>query len=72
MERINEFDILRYFKFFEAHETIADFSDGTKAGVLIMKFVNDKNVAIDVTIIEGEWKIEEPYAVDEDFRPLNK
>ena len=72
MERLDEFDILHSFKFLEAHETIADCSDGTKATVLIMKFVNDKNVAIDVTVIDGEWRIEEPYAVDDDYRPLKK
>lgn len=70
MERLDEFDILQNFKFLEAHETMADCSDGTKANVLIMKFVNEKNVAIDVTIIDGEWKIEEPYAVDDEYIPL--
>lgn len=70
MERLEEFDILQNFKFLEAHETMADCSDGTKASVLIMKFVNDKNVAIDVTIIDGEWHIEEPYAVTDEYLPL--
>ena len=72
MEKLDEFCILNGFKFLEAHETIADCDDGTNAYVLILRFVNDKNVCIEVTVIDGEWKIEEPYAVTDEYLPLKK
>ena len=72
VDYLGEFDILKGFKFWEASETMADGNDGSVANVLIMKFVNDKNVAIDVVFVDGEWSIEEPYAVDDDYRPLKK
>ena len=70
MERLDEFDVLRGFTLLEAHEGMAESNDGDVANVLIMKFVNTKKVAIDVVFIDEEWKIEEPYAVDDDYRPL--
>lgn len=70
VDYLGEFDILKGFKFLEASETMADGSDGSVSNVLIMKFVNEKNVAIEVTIIDGEWRIEEPYAVTDDYFPL--
>lgn len=72
MDRLNEFDILQGFKFFEAHETMADCNDGSVANVIILKFVNEKNVAIEVDFIDGEWHIGEPYAINDDYEPLKK
>ena len=72
MERLKEFDILSGFKFLEANLTEATWSDGTSTDILIMTFVNDKQVAIDVTVIDGEWNITEPYAVDKDYKPLKR
>lgn len=69
---LDEFDILSGFKFIQAYETVAECSDGTTDIVTIMTFANDKNVAIDLTIIDGELKLCEPYAVDDSFEPLNK
>lgn len=72
MDRIDEFDILQGFKFLEAYEHIAAFDDGSKADVIVMKFYNDKNVAIEITFVDGEWQVGEPYAIDNDFNPINK
>lgn len=70
VDYLDEFNILHGFEFLEAYETMADCSDGTVANVLAMKFVNKKNVAIEVMFIDGDWKIGEPYAVDDECNPL--
>ena len=72
MDRIEEFDILQGFKFLEAYEQIVNSDDGSKADVIVMKFYNDKNVAVEITLIDGEWQVGEPYAIDNDFNPINK
>lgn len=72
MDRIDEFNILRGFKFLEAYEHIATFDDGSKADVIEMKFYNDKNVVIEITFVDGEWQVGEPYAIDDEFNPINK
>ena len=69
---LDEFNVLNGFKFVQAYETVAKCSDGTEDIATIMTFVNEKNVAIDVVIIEGELKLGEPYAVDDELRPLTK
>lgn len=69
---LDDFNVLSGFKFLAAYETLAHCSDGTKETVTIMKFVNDKNVAIDVDIICGELRLGEPYAVDDEYLPLKK
>lgn len=68
--RLEEFRILHGFTLIDVFFTEASCSDGTVSDVLIFKFANKKNVCIDVTIIDGEWHIEEPYAVDEECNPL--
>lgn len=68
--RLEEFRILFGFILVDVYFTEANCSDGTVSDVLIFKFVNKKNVCIDVTIIDGEWHIEEPYAVDKEYNPL--
>lgn len=72
MDRIDEFNILQGFKFLEAYEQIAVSDDGSMADVIAMKFYNDKNVAIEITFIDGEWQVGEPYAIDNEFNPINK
>ncbi len=72
MDRIDEFNILQGFKFLEAYEQIANFDDGSMADVIVMKFYNDKNVAIEITFIDGEWQVGEPYAIDNEFNSINK
>ena len=72
MDRIDEFNMLQGFKFLEAYEQIAVSDDGSMADVIVMKFYNDKNVAIEITFIDGEWQGGEPYAFDNDFNPINK
>lgn len=67
---LDEFNILKGFKFGMAIETVVECSDGTKDFATIMSFANDKNVAIDLVIIDGELKLGEPYAVDNELRPL--
>lgn len=70
MERLTEFDVLIGFSFLEAHEVDVDCSDGTKTFATTLKFVNKKNVAIDVDFIDGEYYIGEPYAVTDEYLPL--
>ena len=72
MDRIDEFNILQGFKFLEACEQIVNSDDGSKADVIVMKFYNDENVAIEITFVDGEWQVSEPYAIDNDFNPINK
>lgn len=72
MDRIDEFNILQGFKFLEAYEQIAISDDGSMADVIVMKFYNDKNVAIEITFIDGEWQVSEPYAIDNEFNSINK
>ena len=67
---LEEFRILHGFILIDVYFTEASCSDGTVSDVLIFKFANKKNVCIDVTIIDGEWKIEESYAVDDEYIPL--
>lgn len=72
VDYLDEFNILSGFAFLEAYETMADCSDGTVANVLVMKFVNKNMVAIELTFIDGEPSFGEPYAVDDEFKPLIK
>lgn len=72
MDRIDEFNMLQGFKFLEAYEQIAVSDDGSMADVIVMKFYNDKNVAIEITFIDGEWQVGEPYAIDNEFNSINK
>lgn len=74
MELLEELGILQNFKFLKAETGWAETSiNGVKdreVPVIIMTFVNDKNVAIDISIIEMEVSVGEPYAVDDEFKPL--
>lgn len=76
MEELEEMNILQGFKFYKAETGCAETSIKGKRGedvpVIVMMFVNDKNVAIDVAIIDMEVQIGEPYAIDDEFRPLKK
>ena len=72
MDILDEFDILQGFKFLEAYEQIVNSDDGSKADVIVMKFYNDKNVAIEITFVDGELQVGEPYAIDDEFNPINK
>lgn len=70
MEHLDEFNVLSGFKFLEAYNQIAPCSDGTTAEVTTPRFYNDKKVGIDVDVIDGEIRISEPYAINEDFEPI--
>ena len=72
MKRLEEFDILCGFKLLKVYMTEAKCSDGTTDDVMIMTFVNDKHVAVDVVFIDGEYQVTEPYAVNYDFEPVDK
>lgn len=66
---LDEFSILYGFKLAEVYETLTSEHEA----VIIMKFVNDKNVAIDVDFYSyGELRIREPYAVDDEYLPLKR
>lgn len=72
IEMLDEFDVLYGFSFVEAYETMAENNDNTFSNVIVFKFANTKNVAIDVVFVDGEYHIEEPYAVDDNYVPLRK
>lgn len=71
MEHLDEFDILSGFKFIEAYEQTANCSNGTKEYVTTLRFANDKNVGVDIDVVGGELHLSEPYAVNEDYEPIN-
>ena len=72
MERLEEFDCLCGFKLFKAYESNVECSDGTKTYATVLQFANDKHVAVDVVFIDGEYTITEPYAITDDFEPVDK
>ncbi len=73
MEYLEEFNILLGFKFLEAYETEATCKeDNTKDFATIIRFVNEKHVAIDMIMLDGELSLTEPYAVNENFKPIDK
>lgn len=47
MERLEEFDRLHGFTFFDAHEQMSKSSDGIPAQVITLRFYNNKHVMID-------------------------
>ena len=71
MERLEEFDRLHGFTFFEAHEQMAKGSDGMLAQVITLRFYNNKHVMIDVYLIDGEYSFSEPYAVNDEFDAID-
>lgn len=74
MEYLEELTMLAGFKFYKAERGWAETSiNGKKSDdvpLIIMTFVNDKNVAVDISIIDMEVTVNEPYAVDDEFKPL--
>lgn len=70
MEHLDEFDALIGFKFYDAYETEMKNSKGETEFATAIRFYNDRHVMIDVYVIEGEFHIQEPYAVNEDFEPV--
>lgn len=72
MEHLEDFNVLAGFKFLEAYEQMANCSDGTKTEVITLRFFNDKHVGIDVDLIDGEFHISEPYAINNDYEAIDK
>ena len=72
MERLEEFDRLHGFTFFDAHEQMAKSSDGIPVQVITLRFYNNKHVMIDVDLIDGEFNFSEPYAINDDFEMIDK
>lgn len=72
-ERINTLDMIEGFKFYEAYvSTATDNSTGEESDVYFFKFVNDRHVMVEVMLLEGDFSIEEIYAVDNEFKPIDK
>lgn len=77
VDYLNEFDVLRGFKFFKAYEcsSYTVNEDGGKdfdTFVTVIEFRNEYQVGIDVTCIDGEFQIGDPYAVDVDMQRLKE
>lgn len=73
MEHLEEFDVLSGFKFHEAYETKTTCKeDNSKDFATVIQFVNDKHVAIDMVLLDGELSLTEPYAINEDFEAVDK
>lgn len=73
MESLEEFDILSGFKFHEAYETQTTCKeDNSKDFATVIRFANDKHVAIDMILFGGELSLTEPYAINEDFEAVDK
>lgn len=73
MEHLEEFDVLSGFKFHEAYETQTTCKeDNSNDFATVIQFVNDKHVAIDMVLLDGELSLTEPYAINEDFETVDK
>lgn len=70
IDKLNEFDVLTGFRFVEAHEQLAECSDGGNADVITLHFENDFHVAVDVDFIDGEPHISELYAVGDNGKKI--
>lgn len=70
VETLDEFELLRGFKFLEARESTTKYEDGRCESITAMKFVNEKNVAVDVLFVDGEIMFDGPYAVTDEYEPL--
>lgn len=70
MEHLDEFDILRGFKFYDAYKTTVENSKRETEFVKVLRFYNERHVMIDIYVIEGEFHIQEPYAINDDFEPI--
>lgn len=75
-EYLDNFEVLNGFTFYEAYN---QFCESTVNGnpvedtlVTTLRFVNERNVEIDVFLIDGELQIGEPFAIDNEFEPLEK
>lgn len=71
VDYIDELNVLHGFKFLQAYEAPARDENGkVNDYTIVFKFANDKGVAIELTIIDGECNLGEPYAVNKDFEPI--
>lgn len=72
MEHLDEFDVLSGFKFIDAYESETNCKETNEKGfATVIKFANDKHVAIDMILVDGELKLTEPYAVNDDYEPID-
>ena len=72
IEHLNEFDFLIGFRLVEVAEKDENGRDVCGGFATIMQFANDKNVGVDVDIVNGEVKISEPYAITDEGFPVKK
>lgn len=68
---IEDFDVLRGFRYHKAYESPVHTKDENGKEKLetfatVIEFRNDYHVGIDVTFIDGDYFIDDPYAVNED------
>ena len=64
-DRYEEYAVLQGFKFLEMYETPVIGEPGEY--VTVLRFYNENHVMIDLTVINGEFQMGEPYAVNDDF-----
>lgn len=74
---IEDFNVLRGFKFFRAYESPVRTKDKNgneqlETFATVIEFRNDNQVGIDITFIDGEYFIDNPYAVDVDMQRLKE
>ena len=77
IEHLDEFNFLIGFRIVDVYESEVTEKDEIGRDVCggfatIMKFANDKNVGVDVDIVNGEVKISEPYAITDEGFPVKK
>lgn len=75
LEEITELIPVYGFKLINATTQLAEATvDGKSAGtdeVVMLEFLNDNHVKIDVYIIDGDIQVDEPYAVNADMKRLD-
>lgn len=72
MGHLGEFDVLCEFKFLEAYETKARCKEtNERVFATVLRFVNDKHVEIDLSIIDGKLSIHDPFAIDDNYKKID-
>ena len=75
IEHLDEFNFLIGFRLIDVYESeITEKDENGKevcgGFVTIMQFANDKNVGVDVDIVNGEVNIGKPYAITDEGLPV--
>lgn len=77
IEHLDEFNFLIGFRLIDVYESEITEKDENGKEVCggfatIMQFTNDKNVGVDLDIINGEVSIGKPYAITDEGTPISK